>query len=182
MQFTATQIPDVVGRDPVVFEDARGFLMETWHAKRFSDAGIEANFVQDVHSRSAKSVLRGLHYQVEHAQGKLIRVIHGELFDVAVDLRKSSPTFGRWVSETLSASNRRLIWVPSGFAHGFLVLSDFAEIEYRMTDFHSPAHGRTIHWNDPQIGIEWHMVDGEEPLLSEKDKDAVFLKDAEVYA
>lgn len=182
MQFTATQIPDVVVIDPVVFEDARGFLMETWQAERFSDAGIEASFVQDVHSRSAKGVLRGLHYQVEHAQGKLIRVIYGELFDVAVDLRKSSPTFGRWVSETLSASNRRLIWVPPGFAHGFLVLSDFAEIEYRMTDFHAPEHGRTIHWNDPDIGIEWPLIGGDEPLLSEKDKDAVFLKDAEVYA
>ena len=182
MNFTATQIPDVIVIDPVVFEDARGFLMETWQSERFSDAGIEANFVQDVHSRSANGVLRGLHYQVEHAQGKLIRVIRGELFDVAVDLRKSSPTFGQWVSETLSAGNRRLIWVPPGFAHGFMVLSDFAEIEYRMTDYHSPEHGRTIHWDDPDIGIEWPLLDGQKPLLSEKDEDAVSFEDAEVYA
>lgn len=182
MNFTATQIPDVVVIDPVVFEDARGFLMETWQSERFSDAGIEASFVQDVHSRSAKGVLRGLHYQVEQVQGKLIRVIRGEVFDVAVDLRKSSPTFGDWVSETLSAGNRRLIWVPPGFAHGFMVLSDFAEIEYRMTDYHSPEHGRTIHWDDPDIGIEWPLIDGKRPLMSEKDEAAVPFKDAEVYA
>lgn len=182
MNFSATEIPDVVVIDPVVFEDARGFLMETWQSERFSDAGIEANFVQDVHSRSANGVLRGLHYQIEHAQGKLIRVLHGELFDVAVDLRRSSPTFGKWVSEILSASNRRLIWVPPGFAHGFMVLSDHAEIEYRMTDYHSPEYGRTIHWDDPDIGIEWPLTDGKKPLMSDKDEDAVSFKDAEVYA
>ncbi|MFT5500619.1 MAG: dTDP-4-dehydrorhamnose 3,5-epimerase, partial [Woeseiaceae bacterium] len=121
-------------------------------------------------------------YQVEQVQGKLIRVIRGEVFDVAVDLRKSSPTFGDWVSETLSAGNRRLIWVPPGFAHGFMVLSDFAEIEYRMTDYHSPEHGRTIHWDDPDIGIEWPLIDGKRPLMSEKDEAAVPFKDAEVYA
>ena len=182
MNFTATQIPDVIVIDPVVFEDARGFLMETWQSERFSDAGIEASFVQDVHSRSAKGVLRGLHYQVEQVQGKLIRVIRGEGFDVAVDLRKASPTFGDWVSETLSAGNRRLIWVPPGFAHGFMVLSEFAEIEYRMTGYHSPEHGRTIHWDDPDIGIEWPLIDGKRPLMSEKDEAAVPFKDAEVYA
>jgi dTDP-4-dehydrorhamnose 3,5-epimerase len=181
MEFTRTQIPDVVVIDPVVFEDERGFLMETWQAARFRDAGIDATFVQDVHSRSAKGVIRGLHYQIERAQGKLIRVIRGDLFDVAVDLRRSSPTFGQWVGETLSAGNRRLMWVPAGFAHGFMVLSEYAEIEYRMTDYHSPEHGRSIVWDDPDIGIDWPRIDGHEPTLSPKDMDGVSLKDAETY-
>lgn len=181
MEFTPTQIPDVVVIDPVVFEDERGFLMETWQVDRFRDAGIDATFVQDVHSRSAKGVIRGLHYQIERAQGKLIRVIRGELFDVAVDLRRSSPTFGHWIGETLSAGNRRLLWVPAGFAHGFMVLSEFAEIEYRMTDFHAPEHGRSIFWDDPDIGIDWPRIDGQRPTLSPKDMDGVSLQDAETY-
>jgi dTDP-4-dehydrorhamnose 3,5-epimerase len=181
MQFTPTKIPDVVVIDPVVFEDERGFLMETWQAARFRDAGIDATFVQDVHSRSAKGVIRGLHYQIERAQGKLIRVIKGDLFDVAVDLRRSSPTFGHWIGETLSAGNRRLLWVPAGFAHGFMVLSEFAEIEYRMTDYHSPEHGRSILWDDPDIGIDWPRIDRQAPTLSPKDMDGVSLKDAETY-
>jgi dTDP-4-dehydrorhamnose 3,5-epimerase len=182
MEFTPTQIPDVIVVDPVVFEDDRGFLMETWQAAKFRDAGIEATFVQDVHSRSAKGVIRGLHYQLAKPQGKLIRVIHGELFDVAVDLRQSSATFGQWVAETLSAGNRRLVWVPPGFAHGFMVLSEYAEIEYRMTDYHDAEDARTIHWSDPDIGIDWPVSGVEQPLVSRKDADGVSFKTADTYA
>lgn len=181
MEFTPTQIPDVVVIDPIVFEDERGFLMETWHAGRFREAGINATFVQDVQSRSSRGVIRGLHYQIKHPQGKLIRVIQGELFDVAVDLRRSSPTFGKWVGQTLSAGNRRLLWVPVGFAHGFMVMSESAEIEYRMTDYHSPENGRTISWDDPNVGVEWPRLDGLDPLLSSKDAAGVSLQDAETY-
>jgi len=182
MQFTATKIPDVIVIDPVVYEDARGFFMETWQEKKFRDAGIDAKFVQDNHSRSSFGALRGLHYQVLQTQGKLVRVIHGEVFDVAVDIRKSSPTFGQWVGEMLSAGNRKLMWIPPGFAHGFLVISEFADFEYRMTDYYAPEHERTILWNDPGLAIEWPLVDGQEPLLSSKDEAGVLLKDAEVYA
>lgn len=182
MEFTATQIPDVIVIDPVVYEDARGFFMETWQEKKFRDAGIDARFVQGNHSRSSSGVLRGLHYQLSQAQGKLIRVIQGEAFDVAVDIRKSSPTFGRWVGETLSAGNRKLIWIPPGFAHGFLVLSEFADFEYHTTSLYAPEHERTIHWNDPDLAIAWPLTEGQVPLLSEKDEAGVFLKDAEVYA
>jgi dTDP-4-dehydrorhamnose 3,5-epimerase len=181
MEFTATQIPDVIVIDPVVFEDPRGFFMETWQARKFKDAGIDASFVQDSQSRSAQGTVRGLHYQIEQAQGKLIRVIQGEAFDVLVDLRKSSPTFGQWVGEVLSAGNRRIIWVPPGFAHGFQVLSDSADFEYRCTDYYAPEHERTILWNDPDLGIDWPLQDGQEPLMSEKDLAGVALKDAEVY-
>jgi len=182
MEFTATQIPDVIVIDPVVYEDARGFFMETWQEKKFRDAGIDARFVQGNHSRSSIGVLRGLHYQVSQAQGKLIRVIQGEAFDVAVDIRKSSPTFGQWVGETLSAGNRKLIWIPPGFAHGFLVLSEFADFEYHTTNLYAPEHERTIHWNDPDLAIAWPLTAGQVPLLSEKDEAGVFLKDAKVYA
>ena len=182
MEFTATQIPDVIVIDPLVHEDARGFLMETWQADRFRDAGIDATFVQDVHSRSALGTVRGLHYQINQAQGKLIRVIRGEAFDVAVDIRKSSPTFGQWVGEILSEGNRKLIWVPPGFAHGFMVLSELADFEYRMTDYHAPQHNRSIRWDDPDIGIVWPATGGERPLMSEADRAGAFLKDAEVYA
>jgi len=181
MEFTTTQIADVVVIDPLVHEDERGFLMETWQDSRFREAGIDAKFVQDVHSRSAKGTVRGLHYQIDQAQGKLIRVIRGEAFDVAVDIRKSSPTFGQWVGETLSEGNRKLIWVPPGFAHGFMVLSEFADFEYRMTDYHAPEHSRTIRWDDADIGIVWpatNMV----PVMSDADRSGVALKDAEVYA
>ena len=182
MEFTATQIPDVIVIDPVVYEDTRGFFMETWQEQKFRDAGIEAKFVQDSHSRSSFGALRGLHYQVSQAQGKLIRVLQGEAFDVAVDLRKSSPTFGQWVGEVLSAGNRKLIWIPPGFAHGFLVLSESADFEYHTTDFYAPEHERTIHWNDPDLAITWPLAEGQVPLLSEKDEAGVLLKDAEVYA
>jgi len=182
MEFTATQISDVIVIDPVVHEDARGFFMETWQERKFREAGINAKFVQDSHSRSSFGVLRGLHYQVSQVQGKLVRVIHGEVFDVAVDIRKSSPTFGQWVGEVLSAGNRKLIWIPPGFAHGFLVLSEIADFEYRQTDFYAPEHERTILWNDPGLAISWPLADGQEPLLSKKDEAGVFLIDADVYA
>jgi len=181
MEFTPTSIPDVIVIDPVVFEDQRGFLMETWRASRFSEAGIDAQFVQDVHSRSARGTIRGLHYQINQSQGKLIRVIRGEAFDVAVDIRKSSPTYGQWVGETLSEGNRKLIWVPPGFAHGFLVLSEFADFEYRMTDYHAPEHNRTIRWDDPDIAIEWPAT-AATPLMSDADSAGVAFEDAEVYA
>ncbi len=182
MEFRATQIPDVIVIDPVVFEDPRGFFMETWQARKYSDAGIDAVFVQDSQSRSARGTIRGLHYQIEQAQGKLIRVIQGEAFDVLVDLRKSSATFGQWVGEVLSAGNRKIIWVPPGFAHGFQVLSDSAEFEYRCTDYYAPEHERTLRWDDPDIGIDWRLQGGQEPLMSAKDLAGVALKDAEVYA
>ena len=182
MEISPLDIPGLVVIDPVVYEDPRGFLMETWRADRFAEAGIDATFVQDVHSRSGRGTIRGLHYQIEQAQGKLIRTIEGEVFDVAVDIRRSSPTFGQWHGETLSAGNRRLIWIPPGFAHGFMVLSEYADIEYRMTDYYAPEHGRTIRWDDPDIAIDWPLKEGQAPSLSEKDEAGVALGDADVYA
>ena len=182
MEFTHTQIPEVIVIDPVVHEDSRGFLMETWRASRFAEAGIEAEFVQDVHSRSARWTVRGLHYQIGRPQGKLIRVISGEAFDVAVDIRKSSPTFGQWVGEMLSAGNRRILWIPPGFAHGFMVMSEFAEFEYRLTDYYAPEEERTIIWNDPDIGIEWPDTAGADTVLSRKDRAGLVLREAETYA
>ncbi len=148
--------------------------------KKFADAGINAEFVQDNHSRSIKNVLRGLHYQIQQPQGKLIRVIVGEVFDVAVDLRRSSPTFGCWVGETLSAENAKMLWIPPGFAHGFLVLSSVAEFVYKASDYYAPQHERSILWNDPQIAVNWPL-DGTEPILSEKDKQGKRFDEAEVY-
>lgn len=182
MEFSPTGIADVVVIDPVVFEDNRGFLMETWQEHKFSDAGIDARFVQDVHSRSVGGTIRGLHYQIEQPQGKLVRVIAGKIFDVAVDLRQASSTFGQWVGEVLSADNRRMIWIPPGFAHGFLVQSELAEIEYRMSDFYAPNHERTIRWDDPEIGVDWPLPEGEAPVLADKDAAGAWLKDAETYA
>ena len=182
MQFTRTAIADVVVIDPVIHEDARGFLMETWQERRYRDAGIDARFVQDVHSRSSRNTLRGLHYQIGRPQGKLIRVVRGEVYDVAVDVRRSSSTYGQWVGEYLSAENRRLIWIPPGFAHGFLVLSDTADFEYRMTDYYAPGEERTILWDDPDIGIDWPLPKGFEPLLSAKDLAGVAFREAETYA
>jgi len=181
MLFTPTAIPDVIVIDPVVHEDRRGFLMETWRESLFRDAGIDATFVQDVHSRSSLGALRGIHYQIDQVQGKLIRVVQGEIFDVAVDLRRSSPTFGQWIGEVLSEGNRRLLWVPPGFGHGFMVLSEFADMEYRMTDYHSPESGRTIRWDDPDIGIEW-PTSGVAPVMSDADSAGLAFRDAEVYA
>jgi dTDP-4-dehydrorhamnose 3,5-epimerase len=181
MQFEPTAIPDVVLVRPRVFGDARGFFFESWEERKFAAAGCDAKFVQDNHSRSAKHTLRGLHYQIQHAQGKLVRVVAGTVFDVAVDIRRSSATFGRWVSVTLSDENHHMLWIPAGFAHGFLVLSDFADFVYRCTDFYSPAHERAILWNDPDLNINWPLASGEAPVLSAKDAVAHRFRDAEYF-
>lgn len=182
MRFVATELPDVVLIVPRVHGDSRGFFMETWRAESFREAGIDVDFVQDNFSSSSIGTLRGLHYQIEQAQGKLVRVVSGEVFDVAVDVRKSSPTFGRWVGETLSAENKHQLWIPPGFAHGFFVVSERAEFEYKCTDYYSPEHERSIRWDDPDIGIDWPLAAGEAPVLSEKDAAAPFFKDADYYA
>jgi dTDP-4-dehydrorhamnose 3,5-epimerase len=179
MNFVRTAIPDVVVIEPKVFGDARGFFLESWNARAFAIAGIRAEFVQDNHARSTKGVLRGLHYQIHQPQGKLVRTVVGEVFDVAVDLRRSSPTFGRWVGERLSSENRRMVWVPPGFAHGYLVLSDVAEVLYKATDYYAPEHERSIVWNDPDLGIAWPLAGP--PVLSAKDVAGVRLRDAEAY-
>ena len=181
MQFERTAIPDVVLVRPRVFGDARGFFFESWEERKFAAAGCDAKFVQDNHSRSTKHTLRGLHYQIQHAQGKLVRVVAGTVFDVAVDIRRSSPTFGRSVSVTLSDENHHMLWVPPGFAHGFLVLSEFADVLYRCTDFYSPTHERAILWSDPGLNIEWPLAAGEQPVLSAKDAVAVRFRDAEYF-
>ena len=182
MKFTPTSIPDVVMIEPRVFIDPRGFFLESWNAKTFADAGLDAAFVQDNHSKSGRGTLRGLHYQLRQTQGKLVRVTHGEVFDVAVDLRRSSPTFGRWVGVTLSADNHRMLWVPPGFGHGFYVVSERAEFLYKCTEFYDPTSERTLLWNDPQIGIEWPLVADGELLLSDKDRKGRLFADAEVFA
>lgn len=181
MNIIKTLIPDVMVIEPQVFGDERGFFMETFHEKKFADAGLKMDFVQDNHSLSTKGVLRGLHYQIKQPQGKFIRVIAGEVFDVAVDIRRGSPTFGKWIGEYLSAENKKMMWVPPGFAHGFLVLSDQAEFVYKCTDFYTPEHERSILWNDPEIAIAWPLDEGVSLMLSEKDKNAVLLKDAETF-
>ena len=180
MKVIETKIPEVKILEPQVFRDERGFFMESYNEKRFAEAtGERPTFVQDNHSRSAKNVLRGLHYQIKQAQGKLVRVISGEVFDVVVDIRKDSPTFGQWVSTILSAENQHQMWVPVGFAHGFVVLSDYAEFIYKTTDFWAPEHERCIMWNDPDIGIEWPL--NGDPIMSEKDKHGTPLKEAELF-
>ena len=181
MKTTPLAIPDVILFEPTVFGDDRGFFFESFNQARFDAAiGQSATFVQDNHSRSVKQVLRGLHYQIQKAQGKLVRVIQGEVFDVAVDIRKSSPTFGRWVGEILSAENKRQLWVPEGFAHGFVVLSDTAEFLYKTTTYYAPEHERCIAWNDPAIGIQWPIVGA--PVLSGKDRKGLSLAEAEHFA
>ena len=178
---TPTAIADVLVLEPRVFGDARGFFFESFNARDFAQAtGLNVDFVQDNHSQSARGVLRGLHYQIAHAQGKLVRVVEGEVFDVAVDLRRSSATFGRWVGERLSAENKRQMWIPPGFAHGFLVLSERAQFLYKTTDYWYPEHERSLLWNDPAIGIDWPT--GTQPLLAAKDAAAAPLRDAEVFA
>lgn len=178
MKITETKIPAVKLIEPKVFGDERGFFMETWNEQAFRDAGINATFVQDNHSRSVKNTLRGLHYQIKQPQGKLVRVTRGEVFDVAVDLRTNSPTFGQWVGEYLSEENNRILWVPPGFAHGFLVTSDTADFQYKCTDFYSPEHERSILWNDPTLNVNWGVANPEDLLLSGKDKEAQNLKEA----
>ncbi len=181
MNIIKTEIPDVLLLEPKVFGDARGFFMETYQQKVFADACLPVNFVQDNHSGSHRGSLRGLHYQISMPQGKLVRAVVGEVFDVAVDIRKSSSTFGRWVGVTLSAENRRMLWVPPGFAHGYYVISEWAEFLYKTTDFYAPQFERTILWNDPQIGIGWPLVDGQSPLISAKDAAGLPLSQAQVY-
>lgn len=180
MQFTHTKIPDVILIEPKVFADERGFFLESYQKKKFLEAGIDADFVQDNHSKSLQGVLRGLHYQTQQTQGKLVRVISGEIFDVAVDIRKSSPYFGKWVGDHLSAENKKMLWVPAGFAHGFLVTSPSAEVLYKATDYYAPQWERSIKWNDPLINIVWPL-NGSEPTLSIKDEAGESLGEAEVF-
>jgi dTDP-4-dehydrorhamnose 3,5-epimerase len=180
MRVTPLDLPEVLLIEPKVFGDERGFFYESWNARVFAEAGIAATFVQDNHSRSRRNVLRGLHYQIEHAQGKLVRAIAGEVYDVAVDLRRSSPNFGRSVGIALSAENKRMLWIPPGFAHGFVVVSDAAEFVYKTTDFWHPEHERTLLWNDPALRIAW-PIEGE-PIVAAKDAAGLPLSRAETYA
>ena len=180
MKVTPTAIPDVLIIEPEVFGDERGFFYESFNQKAFNDAtGLDVSFVQDNHSRSAKGVLRGLHYQVQQPQGKLVRVVRGAVLDVVVDIRKDSPTFGKWVGIDLSEDNYKQMWAPPGFAHGFVVLSDSADFLYKTTDYYAPEHERCIAWNDPDIGIQWPLTS--EPSLSTKDQQGMALRDAETF-
>jgi dTDP-4-dehydrorhamnose 3,5-epimerase len=179
VKVTPTALPDVLLLEPRVFSDDRGFFFESWNKRALAAAGLDAEFVQDNHSRSLRNVLRGLHYQIEHAQGKLVRVCAGEVFDVAVDIRRSSPTFGRWMGLTLSAQNKQMLWIPPGYAHGFLVLSDAAEFLYKTTDYWYPEHERTLLWNDPALGILWPLDTA--PALAAKDAAGRPLAQADVY-
>jgi dTDP-4-dehydrorhamnose 3,5-epimerase len=174
-------IPDVVLLRPKVFGDARGFFLESWNRKAFADAGLDLDFVQDNHSRSVRHTLRGLHYQMQQTQGKLVRVVNGAVFDVAVDLRRSSRTFQHWVGAELSEANKHMLWVPPGFAHGFLVLSESADFQYKCTDYYAPAHERTLLWNDPDIGIDWPLPAGVMPLLASKDAAGARIRSAETF-
>jgi len=181
MIFTPTKIPDVILVEPEVFGDNRGFFMETWHAGKFAAGGIAVNFVQDNHSRSGQGILRGLHFQAPKPQGKLVRVLSGEVFDVAVDLRKNSATFGQWIGLHLSAENKQMLWIPPGFAHGFYVMSHQADFFYKCTDFYDPQYERSIRWDDPDLAIDWPLIDGKAPVLAPKDKAATAFRDAEYY-
>ena len=181
MQFKPTSIPDVILIEPQVFGDQRGFFMETYQSRIFAEHGITARFLQDNHSGSQRGTLRGLHYQIRQTQGKLHRVVVGEIFDAAVDIRQSSPTFGKWVGEILSAENKRQLWVPPGFAHGFYVLSEWAELTYKTTDFYAPEWERTLLWNDPEIRIDWPILPGGEPILSTKDLNGTLFADLDLF-
>ncbi len=181
MKIINTDIPDVKLIEPKVFSDDRGFFMETYQQRVFAEAGLPTEFVQDNHSGSRQGILRGLHYQLKQSQGKLVRVVVGEVFDAAVDLRKSSPTFGQWTGAVLSAENKRALWVPPGFGHGYYVLSDWAEFVYKVTDFYAPEWERTILWNDPQIGVQWPLVNGQTPVISGKDAAGKLLSQAELF-
>ena len=179
MQVNRTAIPEVLVIEPKVFGDERGYFYESYNERELEKQGLRAHFVQDNQSRSARNVLRGLHYQVRQAQGKLVRVTAGEIYDVAVDLHRSSPTFGKWTAVVLSAENRRMCWVPPGYAHGFLVTSDYAEVQYKTTDYWAPQHERCIIWNDRDLGVPWPLKG--EPVLSQKDRVGLPLKEAEVF-
>ena len=183
MKATATALPDVVLLEPKVFGDERGFFLESYSERTFQQLGLPTRFVQDNHSKSLRSVLRGIHYQLGTPQGKLVRALQGEIFDIAVDLRKSSPTFGRWAGEILDDTKRRMLWIPPGFGHAFLVLSDTAEVAYKASEFYAPEQERSLLWNDPAIGIDWplHLIEHAGPILSTKDAAGSLLADAEVY-
>ncbi len=181
MDVTQTAIPDVLVLTPKVFEDERGFFMETYRAERFAALGVTAAFVQDNHSRSCRGVLRGMHYQIRQPQGKLVRVVLGEIYDAVVDLRRASPTFGKWVGARLSAGNKQQMWIPPGFAHGYYVLSDWAEIVYKATDYYAPTWERSLLWNDPQLGIQWPLVKDYPLVISSKDQAGVLFSQVEVY-
>lgn len=181
MNFVETPLKDVYVLEPRVFGDDRGFFLETWNKGAFADAGFDINFVQDNHSRSARGILRGLHYQTEHSQGKLVRVTAGEVYDAVVDLRRSSPSFGQWFGVTLSAQNHKMLWVPPGFAHGFYVTSDSADFLYKCTDIYHPASEVTLAWDDPTVGIEWPVPAGDAPLLSEKDAQGLRWEDTPLF-
>jgi dTDP-4-dehydrorhamnose 3,5-epimerase len=175
VKFTPTELPGVVLVEPQVFGDQRGFVMETWHALKFGNGGIDVRFVQDNHSRSARGILRGLHIQLKHTQGKLVRAARGEVFDVAVDLRPDSPRFGQWTGQVLSEDNRLQLWIPPGFAHGFYVLSESADVLYKCTDFYAPEHERTLRWDDPDVGVRWPLLNNQAPMLSSKDSSGLSL-------
>ena len=179
MNVVKTGIPDVLLFEPKVFGDDRGFFFESYNKKVFSDLGLDRHFVQDNHSRSSRGVLRGLHYQLEQTQGKLVRAVVGSIWDVAVDIRRNSPTFGKWVGEELSAENKRLLWIPEGFAHGFVVLSEFAEVLYKASDFYAPSYEKSLLWNDPDLNITWPL--DVEPIISAKDKAGLSLRDATLF-
>lgn len=181
MKVIRTALPDILILEPQVFGDARGFFIETYNRRTFREAtGIDVEFVQDNHSKSAKNVLRGLHYQLVQPQGKLVRVVSGEIYDVAVDIRRSSPTYGSWAGFALSAGSKQIAWIPPGFAHGFVVTSDGAEVLYKTTDYYAPAHERTLLWNDPALAIAWPLAG--EPILADKDRRGIALSAAETYA
>ena len=182
MKIIPTEIADVKIIEPAVFSDDRGYFLETWNAGSFAGNGLDVRFVQDNQSRSKKHVLRGLHYQLEQTQGKLVRVVTGSVFDVAVDIRRASPTFGRWVGVELSQDNHRMLWVPGGFAHGFLALSDDTDLTYKCTDFYASKHERTIVWNDPDLAINWPLPKGAAPLVSGKDATGATFARADVFA
>lgn len=181
MHFIPTDIPEVILIEPEVFGDARGFFMETYHASRFAQAGIQADFVQDNHSGSRQGTLRGLHYQIRHPQAKLLRVIFGEVYDVAVDIRRTSPSFGKWVGVNLSAENKRQVWIPAGFAHGFYILSEWAELVYKVSDIYAPEWERSLLWNDPELGIPWPLINQQMPILSKRDAEGKPLRLAELF-
>src|SRR6266568_1989144 len=179
MKLRKTKIPEVLVFEPEVFGDERGFFLESYNQKTFEGFGLKRNFVQDNHSRSARNVLRGLHYQIQQPQGKLVRVVSGAIWDVAVDVRRSSPTFGQWAGEELSAENKRMFWIPEGFAHGFVVISESADVLYKATNFYAPASERSLLWNDPELGIDWPLAG--EPLLSKKDRAGLPFNHAEFF-
>lgn len=182
MKVIPTHIPEVLILEPQVFGDARGFFLETWNANTFAELGLDLRFVQDNHSRSRQGILRGMHYQIQHPQGKLVRVTHGKVFDVAVDLRQSSPSFGQWAGAELSEENHRMLWVPPGFAHGFYVMSESADFLYKCTDFYAPEYDRSLRWDDPTVGIEWPLVNGAAPTISAKDEAGKRWQEADKFA